>query len=130
MMFGLMLGILIGCGEEKRNTENNDDSNDVNDSDTSSTVDDSDTASNNDTGSEIPEPELTGEELYNLQCASCHGTDGNGDSTNPGIRNELHHTDAQLINTILFGKGDMPRIEISEEHAQSIVDYMREAFGN
>jgi len=65
-----------------------------------------------------------GETLFEAQCAPCHGTDGLGASSH-GIIHELHHTDSQLIQVMLDGKGSMPVVNITETEAASIVDYMR-----
>ncbi|MGB0591165.1 MAG: c-type cytochrome [Myxococcota bacterium] len=62
--------------------------------------------------------------LFEAQCAPCHGADGLGGSSY-GILHELHHTDSQLIQVMLDGKGSMPAVNITEAEAASIVDYMR-----
>ena len=65
-----------------------------------------------------------GQALFEAQCAPCHGADGLGASSY-GILHELHHTDSQLIQVMLDGKGSMPVVNITEAEAASIVDYMR-----
>ena len=42
------------------------------------------------------------------------------------IKGEVNkHTDAQLIQVILNGHGTMPAIDVTEEEAQAILDYLR-----
>ena len=73
--------------------------------------------------------EMDGEALYISTCATCHGTDGEGlEGSGPSIVHELHHNDAKLIDVILNGDGDMDPVDVTEEQAQLIVDYMREAW--
>jgi mono/diheme cytochrome c family protein len=75
-------------------------------------------------------PEFTGIELYEINCASCHGIDGtgpeNGPDDGPDLQQEVeNHSDAQLIDFILNGKGDMEPVDVTEEEAVKIVDYLR-----
>lgn len=67
-----------------------------------------------------------GESLYNDHCAACHGADGHGTGSGPDLVRELHHTDEELIQVILNGKGDMAPVAITEEQAQMIVTWVRE----
>jgi mono/diheme cytochrome c family protein len=103
----LLCLLLTGCGDK----------------DTDSGADTADTAT--DTAADT-DTEVTGEDLYMMHCSSCHDSDGTGVSgVAPNITNELGHTDAQLIGIILNGKEEMPAIDVTEEEAQLIVDYMR-----
>jgi mono/diheme cytochrome c family protein len=64
--------------------------------------------------------------LYEANCALCHGT--NGDKGVAGAANlRITAMDAaELKKVILKGKGSMPAIQVSEEDAQSITDYVNE----
>jgi mono/diheme cytochrome c family protein len=70
----------------------------------------------------------SGEELYLYRCSGCHGEDGGGTAAGPNIRNELGKSDEALIRVILEGEDDMDPVNVTEEEAQLIVDYMREAW--
>jgi mono/diheme cytochrome c family protein len=75
-------------------------------------------------------PEFTGVELYEINCASCHGIDGTGPENGPedgtNLEQEVErHTDAQLIGIILNGEGDMEPVDVTEDEAVKIVDYLR-----
>lgn len=63
--------------------------------------------------------------LYEANCALCHGT--NGDKGVAGAANLKVTTmdAAQLKDVILKGKGSMPAIQVGEEDAQSIADYVQ-----
>ena len=101
----------------------------TNDSDASQDSDpgNQDSDAGNEDSDEPPEP--TGEELYLQHCSACHGADGQGNANGPGITHELHHTDDELVRVILEGKKDMEPVEISEEDARTIVEWMREQWG-
>lgn len=109
MRLTLATGLLIaGCGDKDTGTEE--------------TTDTADTA-------EDTTAEPDGEALYTANCAPCHGADGTGvDDLGPNIVSELHHGDAQLIGVILNGDGDMEPVNVTEEQARLIVDYMRESW--
>ncbi len=88
-----------------------------------------DSAEDTDTGPARP---TDGAGLYTMFCSGCHGDDGKGlTGKGPDITAELDRkSDDQLIDIILNGQGrnEMPAIAVSEEEAQLIVDYLREAF--
>lgn len=90
-----------------------------------------DTSADTDTDTGVEEV-LTGAELYEAHCASCHGDDGRGvRNKGPDLTGEIGRmSDAQIIEIILNGKGrnEMPAIDVTEEEAQRIVDFMRESF--
>lgn len=98
------------------------------DSDVSS---DSDPATDSGPTTDSAEPqEKTGEELYILYCASCHGADGSGTPNGPPVTGELHHSDEELVRFMLEGKKDMEPVEgLSEEDAYTIAAWMREQWG-
>lgn len=79
-----------------------------------------------------------GEVVYKARCVLCHGTEGRGDGVgaaalNPKPRN--HHdqtymhsrTDAQLLEVIHNGKGQMPawKSVLSEEEMKNVLAYVR-----
>ncbi len=114
-LFLPVLSLALACGDKSEDEDDGDD--------TASSSDDTGST----TGTEDP---LTGEELYRLHCASCHGEDGGGTSSGPGLAGEVsRHSDADLIGVILDGKHDMPAIDVTEDEAGQIVDYLRELFG-
>lgn len=86
-----------------------------------------------------------GEELYNVHCASCHGVKGVGE--NPldmyaqdefgyiappmdSSAHAWHHTDENLVQTILEGSPRNPRMAafknvLNEDNAKDIVEYIK-----
>ena len=73
-------------------------------------------------------PAPTGAELYQKWCSVCHGAEGGGTASGPGLERELKQTDQQLVDIILNGKEDMDPVPVTEAEAQLIVDYLRELF--
>ena len=88
---------------------------------------------------------LSGEAIYNINCASCHGPNGrglaedwkvkdaNGNYPAPplnGTAHTWHHSPAQLLYTINKGGtemgGQMPAFEerLTEEEKKALIDYM------
>jgi|GEM_PF-4524883 len=71
-----------------------------------------------------------GASLYATYCASCHGASGEGAASGPPLESEVNrHTDEELIAVIQEGDGSMPAIDVTDEEAQAIVDFMRTLFG-
>ncbi|WP_017184904.1 c-type cytochrome [Alkalibacillus haloalkaliphilus] len=68
-----------------------------------------------------------GEELYQQNCASCHGGDLSG-GAGPGLvdASEQHDQD-DIVSIILEGYGSMAAVAgVSEEEAEDIADYVLE----
>ncbi len=77
---------------------------------------------------------LSGNELFNLACATCHGLDLSGAEGIPalGARSDAsEETDARLIARIREGKDAMPSFagSLTDAQMQLIVDYLREVQG-
>lgn len=88
-----------------------------------------DTASTLDTGETAGDEVQDGEHLFAQWCASCHGEDGRGSYSGPTLEREVaSHTDEDLINTILNGRGDMGPVPVTGEQAALIVGWLRELF--
>jgi mono/diheme cytochrome c family protein len=74
---------------------------------------------------------------YQSQCAKCHGQDGKGIESLPGIPNftdaawQAKHTDKELIDTISAGKGIMPpyKDKLSAAEISGQVKYIRTLAG-
>lgn len=74
--------------------------------------------------------ELDGEALYIEHCEVCHGPEGQGtDSVFPLDHAMTDHTDAEVLNWILNGKGTMPPVDITEAEAEAIIAYLHTIFG-
>jgi mono/diheme cytochrome c family protein len=76
------------------------------------------------------------EKVFLDKCANCHSRDGSGQSVR-GKRLKLRDlrstdvqklTDAQMIDLLTKGKGDMPgyQKELGDEQIKALVAYMRE----
>ena len=79
-----------------------------------------------------------GEEIYERECAGCHGPDGEGDfQAGFGIpalnENSLVTAEEPLgaVSTLLTGRGGMPRFSgLDDEEIASLVTYLRQAWDN
>lgn len=96
------------------------------------------TPEDDETPEEVSE-ELSGEQLYNRECAACHGEDGEGNermgSSIPAHNgNGLVTADepAGVISVLLTGRGGMPRFDgiLSDEELAEVITYMRGAWDN
>ena len=117
-----LLALLAACGPTSIQVDDTATPADT-DTDTDSDTD-ADTDSDTDT-----DPGLDGEQLYMDNCAECHGTDGRGTREGPDITGEVdRHDDAFLIGVIRNGRERMPAIDVTNEEAQAIVDWMRANF--
>jgi Cytochrome C oxidase, cbb3-type, subunit III len=73
--------------------------------------------------------EPDGESLYATWCAACHGAEAEGvKGVGPGLENELHHTDAELVGFVLNGKGTMEPVPVTEAEATLIIEWLRARF--
>lgn len=69
-----------------------------------------------------------GRELYSLHCASCHATDGRGNSIGPSIIGEAD----ELFDSVRYGEGSMPAFPksvLSNREIRDIVSYVRSLSG-
>jgi len=73
----------------------------------------------------------TGHEVYERFCVSCHNYDGRGASRETNLfadRRRLRTADAELLASILDGKGEMSGYSnvLTYEEAQNVLNYIRE----
>jgi len=90
----------------------------------------------------LPDPGFKGDikigaQLFNANCARCHGAEGRGSDQGPPLVNKIyrpgHHSDLTFHTAIKNGTlqhhwhfGDMPPIEgVSPEDATHIIAYIR-----
>ena len=72
----------------------------------------------------------TGEELYASRCASCHGDAGQGVSA-PALGDVVPGEDVESITeTILFGEGNMPPIDVTAGDATLIAEFVVATWGD
>jgi len=96
-----------------------------------------------------PASVATGKKLYQNNCQTCHQKDGVGEKeVPPALRlpgfisamplnatsHAWHHTDKQIVNTILNGKANTKRMpawkgKLSESDAIHIVSYLKSLWG-
>jgi mono/diheme cytochrome c family protein len=80
-----------------------------------------------------------GKALYEDKCASCHGTNGDGQGPlasvfNPSPADFRNHAfwqgnvDQKIANTVENGHGPMPAIDLNSIQIQTIIDYMSHTF--
>ena len=81
-----------------------------------------------------PRPESSGQELFLLRCAACHGTDGTGSSftaRQPGMPDVSNLTTTtsppeELLRTLTEGRGAMPAFgpRLSDEQRRLLIQYI------
>ncbi len=77
----------------------------------------------------------TGEEIYAAECASCHQSDGQGDSNYPAlVGSELVTAEdpSEAIAIVHEGRGQMPAFSdtLEDEEIAAVVSYIRNAWDN
>jgi ubiquinol-cytochrome c reductase cytochrome c subunit len=69
-----------------------------------------------------------GQQLYEGDCAPCHGSTGNGGAVGPRYAPNLHHATAlQIAEAVRIGPNTMPRFDpstISDTHLDSLARYV------
>ncbi|MDH3729790.1 MAG: cytochrome c [Acidimicrobiia bacterium] len=78
----------------------------------------------------LAEEGLTGQEIFLLGCARCHGVDLEGTDDGPALgpgSEAVEESDARLTKRIREGKDEMPRFggSLNDEQIMLIVDYLR-----
>jgi cytochrome c6 len=76
-----------------------------------------------------------GEAIYAEHCASCHQADGQGQDDYPALAGSAFVTaddPAQVIETVLHGRGAMPAFEdtLANQAIAAVVSYIRNSWGN
>jgi mono/diheme cytochrome c family protein len=88
---------------------------------------------------EVAEMIEHGEEIYSIDCAGCHGPDGDGAEDDAGFRipnlngNSLVVAEEPVgaISTLLTGRGGMPRFSgMDDEEIAAVVTYIRQEWDN
>ncbi len=80
-----------------------------------------------------------GKALYEEKCASCHGTNGDGQGPVASIFNpapaDFRSPDfwqgnvrQKITNTVEQGHGPMPAIDLSPTQTKAVIDYMSQTF--
>ena len=113
----LLITFAVACGDKSQDTGTLADIETT--EDTEDTEETEDTETTQDT--ELT-PEEMGKELYEANCAGCHGADAQGVSA-PPIFNEV---DEAFFDAIKNGKGYMPAFpELSDTDIGNIIAYIR-----
>jgi mono/diheme cytochrome c family protein len=78
-----------------------------------------------------PQPDDSGEEIYQQLCSNCHGVFLEGATLGPALgpgSNSAEQPDSFIEFAIVNGKGSMPSFEASlnEGQVDLLVDYIRE----
>lgn len=72
---------------------------------------------------------LSAEEIYKQTCIGCHGSNYEG-GVGPSLYNVgFRYSEEEIVNILLNGKGSMPEGLVSEEEADSMVQYLLELDG-
>lgn len=78
-----------------------------------------------------PDPDATGEEIYQLLCSNCHAEDMSGGPLGPSLgpgSNSARQPDSFSEFAIVHGKGSMPSFGsvLTDDQVDLLVAYMRE----
>ncbi len=83
-------------------------------------------AAKDDTQDSSGVPGLSGANLYRTYCSSCHAEDGTGTVQAPPLQDEVESESVEsLIRTILEGDDDMEPVDVTQEEAEAIVDFLK-----
>ncbi len=82
-------------------------------------------------GSTGAAPAGDGAEIYRVFCASCHGADGGGTGSGPGVRGDAGGSEGALRSVILYGDDDMPDFGgvLTDAEVEALIDWMQETWG-
>ena len=70
-----------------------------------------------------------GEARYQMECARCHGASGGGAGGAPALSGRVHELpDAEVVDTMLNGRGAMMGLRLTDRQAADILAYLRETF--
>jgi mono/diheme cytochrome c family protein len=67
---------------------------------------------------------LDGKAIYSANCATCHGGDGKLNAMGAADLSKTQLDIAAIQTIILKGKGNMTKIEMSQEQAKSVASYV------
>ena len=71
-----------------------------------------------------------GEPIFQMRCAGCHGTDGQGADPGPAIgEHVVAHTDEELLFVLLVGQDDMPPQGLGNRENAHVLAWLRATFG-
>ncbi|MGE0789034.1 MAG: cytochrome c [Sandaracinaceae bacterium] len=73
-----------------------------------------------------------GAEIFGMNCARCHGPEGNGSGFAPNLHDRVPaHSDEELLRSIIQGKGGMPTWgdTFNDIELRNILGFLRETFG-
>ena len=74
-----------------------------------------------------PKTAISGESLFVLACASCHGVDGRGGSSGPDLAQRTAGlTTADIADVVLFGSGFMDPVPLDATDADAVARYVSE----
>lgn len=65
-----------------------------------------------------------GKAIYEQNCAVCHGNDGKLGMAGASDISQTSLQKQEIVNIILNGKGAMPRVQMTEEQANAVADYV------
>lgn len=65
-----------------------------------------------------------GKTIYETSCAVCHGNDGKAGMAGAADLSQTILQKNDIIQIILNGKGAMPKVEMSEQQANAVADYV------
>ncbi|SFJ45169.1 cytochrome c551 [Halobacillus dabanensis] len=127
LLFALFLGLILvlsacGGGDEGTTDENNTNNNDET---TEEQTDDNAEDGSGDSGEEGTVDTAAAEEVYQANCASCHGGELGG-GMGPSLTNVgADHSADDIVEIIKNGKGDMPaQKQVSDEDAELVASWL------
>lgn len=67
---------------------------------------------------------VDGKNIYETTCAICHGSDGKLGMSGATDLSQTRLSQSEITQIILNGKGAMPKVQMTEEQANAVADYV------
>ena len=73
---------------------------------------------------------IDGAEVYAMDCAGCHGSNGEGAASNPSLIDAVPLlSDEDLMDVLLNPQGSMAIVSLTQAEADAVFTYVRDRFG-
>lgn len=76
------------------------------------------------TGKKVSAEVSDGKTIYEQNCAVCHGNDGKLGMAGASDLSQTSMQQKEIVNIILNGRGAMPKVQMTEEQANKVAEYV------